>query len=164
VPDPANPGAHLPFERVVWVDSKLNTVVDPEEDGMTQLFEAFVPTVSLKARVSSLFRRHTDTIVAAVAPNFQGKNVSLQLVKRVTVLGRTQYKLVKTLATKAMSRASSASFTWKPTVKGTYYVRAWFGGGTKYYANGTTTAPSSTWASQIPHVRNYSKVIRIVVK
>jgi hypothetical protein len=164
VPDLANPGAHLPFERVVWMDGKLNTVVDPEEDGMTQLFEAFVPSVSLKPRASSLLRLHTDTIVAAVAPNFQGKNVSLQLVKRVAVLGQTQYKFVRTLGTKAMSSASSASFTWKPTVKGTYYVRAWFGGGTKYYADGSATAPTSGFDYQIPHVGNYSKVFRIVVK
>ena len=164
VPDPASPGANLPFERVVWTDGKMNTVMDPEEDGMTQLFEAFVPRVSIGARVSALLRLHTDTITATVAPNFQGTKVSLQLVRRTTILGQTQYRLVKTLATKTMSSSSSASFTWKPTVKGTYYVRAWFGGGTKYYANGATTAPSTAWAAQIPHVGNYSKVLRIVVK
>jgi hypothetical protein len=164
VPDPANPGAYLPFERVVWTDSKLNTVLDPEEDGMTQLFEAYVPGVSLKTKLSSLLRLRTDTITATVAPNFSGRNVSLQLVKRVTVLGQAQYRLVKTLATKALSSTSGAAFTWKPTVKGTYYVRAWFAGGTKYYADGTATEPSTAWASQIPHVGNYSKVLRIVVR
>ncbi len=164
VPDPVNPGAHLPFERVVWMDGKLNTVVDPEGDGMTQLFEAFVPSVSLRARVSSLLRLRTDTITATVGPNFSGKSVSLQLVKRVAVLGQTQYKLVKTLGTKALSSTSSVAFSWKPRAKGTFYVRAWFGGGTKYYADGTTTAPASGFDYQIPHVGNYSKVLRIVVR
>jgi hypothetical protein len=56
------------------------------------------------------------------------------------------------------------SFTWKPTVKGTYYVRAWSGGGTKYYADGSATAPTSGFDYQIPHLGNYSTVFRIVVR
>ncbi len=164
VPDPAKPGSFLGFERVVWADSQLNTVVDPEENGQAQLFEAFVPRVSLRASRTSLLRLHSGTLTVTVSPIFGGLPVTLQLVKAMPALGKPS-RLVKTVATKNLSSSSKASFTWKPTLKGTYYLRASFGGSPDlYYADGTKTQPASGFDYHVPFVANVSKVVKIVVK
>ena len=163
----ATPGSYLPFERVVWSDGRVNTVDPPEEGGMTQLFEAFVPRVTIKAGSSlrsgvSLRLGKSTTISTTVAPNFAGFKATLQLVKATrpgiyTVL-RSKYSSTKTL-----SSLSAASWTFKPTSKGTYLVRIYFGGGTRYYADGTLTAPVGGFSYQVPHVPNDSRLVKVVI-
>jgi hypothetical protein len=133
-----------------------------------KLFEAFVPRVSIKAGLSlrsgiSLRLGKSTTISATVSPNFAGFKATLQLVKAArpgiyTVL-RSKYSSTKTL-----SSSSTASWTFKPTVKGTYLVRIYFAGGTRYYSDGTLAGSNSGFDYKVPHVPNDSRVVKVVVK
>ena len=82
------------------------------------------------------------TISAPVAPNFASYNVRLQFVRATTRYGATQYTALRSSLSviKALSSRSAASWTFKPTKKGTYLVRIYFSGGAKYTYNGSAVA------------------------
>ena len=161
--DPAIGPAYYAY-RVVWTDFRDSTlgVDDSLSDG--RLYEAFVPTVTIKSSVSGLKLGKTATVSAAVAPNFAGYNVRLQLVRASSKYGATQYTALRSsLSTiKALSTRSAASWSFKPAKKGAYLVRIYFYGGAKYMFNGSIVATGNDVA--VPHIPNVSKVIRIVVK
>ena len=161
--DPAIGPAYYAY-RVVWTDFRDSTlgVDDSLTDG--RLYEAFVPMVTISSKASSLKLGKSTTISAAVTPNFATYNVRLQLVRATTKYGAPQYTALRSSlsTTKALSTRSAASWTFKPTKKGTYLVRIYFYGGAKYTYNGSAVATGSDVA--IPHIPNVSKVIRIVVK
>jgi hypothetical protein len=168
VPNPApSAAATLPFERVIWVDGRDNTPPIEDEQEMMQLYEAFIPRIGVRITHTTLLLRGSFSITATVQPNFTGLNVTLQLVKP----GVPTAKVLKTLVSKPLAGTSAASsaatFTWKPTLKGTYYLRASFGGDAAsphYYQNGTTTGPANGLDHLVPFVANVSKVIKVVVK
>lgn len=150
--------------RVLWTDNRPARAEAGEDSADSRLYQAFVPGVTLRSTKTTMLRLQTATLTAAVKPNFAGGKVTLQLVKPVRVSGAVKYSVVRALGTaKNLGLSSTASFTWKPTLKGTYYLRVSFSGGTKYYADGTTVEPSPG-AVKVPHVANVSKTLKIVVK
>ena len=161
--DPAIGPAYYAY-RVVWTDFRDSTlgVDDSLADG--RLYEAFVPMVTIKSSATALSLGKRATISAAVTPNFANYNVRLQFVRATTRYGATQYTALRSsLSTiKALSSRSAASWTFKPTRKGTYLVRIYFYGGAKYTYNGSAVATGTDVV--IPHIPNVSKVVRIVVK
>jgi hypothetical protein len=161
--DPAIGPAYSAY-RVVWTDFRDSTlgVDDSLADG--RLYEAFVPTVTISSKATALKLGKSATIAAAVAPNFAGYNVRLQLVRATTRYGAPQYTVLKSSlsTTKALSTRSAASWTFKPIRKGTYLVRIYFYGAAKYMENGSSVATGDDVA--VPHIPNVSKVLRIVVK
>jgi hypothetical protein len=86
------------------------------------------------------------------------------LVRATSKYGAPQYTVLRSTlsTTKALSMSSAASWTFKPTKKGTYLVRIYFYGGAEYTYNGTAVASGDDVA--VPHIPNVSKVLRIVVK
>ena len=129
----------------------------------SRLYEAFVPTVTIKAGLSLRLGKSL-TISTTVAPNFAGAKVRLELVKATSRYGATVYTVVRSKYSteKTLLSSSSASWSFRPTVKGTYLVRVRFLGGAKYAFDGATVATPSMVA--VPHVPNVSKVLKIVVK
>ncbi len=99
---------------------------------------------------------------AAVEPNFGDYNVQFQKGKRLTFPHPyfangtyVWYTGWTTLKTMKLSKSSSmATWTWRPTQAGTYYVRAWFSGGAKYVDGG----------QMVPHTAHASYVAKIVVQ
>ena len=104
-----------------------------------KLFEAFVPRVSIKAGLSL--------------------RSGISLRPGIYTVLRSKYSSTKTL-----SSSSTASWTFKPTVKGTYLVRIYFAGGTRYYSDGTLAGSNSGFDYKVPHVPNDSRVVKVVVK
>ena len=149
--------------RVVWADSRGSA---PGDDSTAdyRLYEAFLPTVTIKASTLRLRLAKSTTITATVAPGFAGKQVKLELVRATTKYGATTYTTLRSALSslKSLSSTSTARWTFKPKVKGTYLVRVRFLGGIKYTCDGTTVA--SGGAVAVPHVANVSKVLRIVVR
>ena len=107
VPDPASPVATCRSSAWSGPTASSNTVVDPEEDGMTQLFEAYVPDVSIKTRcpafcasVPTPSRRRWRRTSRARTSRCSSSGASPCSV-------RPQYRLVRTLATKPLSSTSA---------------------------------------------------------
>ena len=153
--------------RVVWVDQRGSAAEDSPD---ARLYEAFVPTVRWTLRPSSILDRVTLRATVTVLPDFSGEPVYLQRLKRSVSKGAVVYKPYRgSLATAKMVPGSSANesssvatLKWKPTVKGTYYLRMWFPGAAKYGYDGTTVATGKMVV--VPHVGNASKVFKLVVK
>src|SRR5665647_3508037 len=150
--------------RVIWADSRQRTNNAGTDHGSLayELYVALVPTVKETASRTTLHLGQTLKLGTTVTPNFKGKKVKFQKGKRHSwthpwLIGGKQvwYTNWTTLKTKKLANASKASWTWKPTKKGTYWVRAWFVGGKKY---------TDVGSRKVPHVPNTSKVIKIVVK
>lgn len=150
--------------RVIWADSRqfTNSAVTDHGSLAYELYVALVPTVSESASKTTIRLGKTLTLGAKVTPNFKGYKVKFQKGTRHSwphpylLDGKlVWYTGWKTLKAKALSSASEASWSWKPTQKGTYWVRAWFVGGKKY---------TDVGSRKVPHVPNTSKVIKIVVK
>jgi hypothetical protein len=161
--DPAIGPAYCGY-RVVWTDFRDSASATDDSLADSRLYEAFVPTVSIKSSASALRLGKRATISATVAPNYATYKVRLQLVRATRTYGATQYTVLRSAlsTTKALSIRSAASWTFKPTRKGAYLVRIYFYGGAKYTYNGTAVASGGDVA--IPHIPNVSKVLRIVVK
>jgi hypothetical protein len=154
--------------RVVWIDQRTSLGEDTPD---AKLYEAFVPTVRWSVRPTTVLNLHTLRTTVTVQPNFTGEPVKLQQVKPVRTLGGTVYKpagrgflVTATMTDNAeQSTASSvATLKWTPKVKGTYYFRVWFPGAARYTYDGSTPATGDMVA--VPHVGNYSKVVKITVK
>ena len=153
--------------RVVWMDERDSTGEDTPD---AKLYEAFVPTVSWTLRPSTILKLSALRIRVTVKPDFTGEPVKLQRVTPVRQLGRTYYKpygrgyltTATMVAGAPNSESSVASLKWKPTTKGTYYLRMWFPGAAKYTYDGSTIAIGKLVA--VPTVGSYSKVIKITVK
>lgn len=147
--------------RVVWSDARNNTNPDNDEADL-RLYEAFVPGVSLKISARSIRLRSHVHLTASVAPNFAGATVYFQLVKVGKRFGAPVYTTSKLLnARMTLGSRSTASRTWTPPARGTYHLRAWFAGGTKYSPNGTVPVGKERL---VPHVPNGSKVLTLVVR
>ena len=149
--------------RVVWTDNRDAAPTAGEDTADARLYEAFVPTVTIKAGTSLRFGK-TLVISSTVTPNFAGSKARLELVKSTTRYGAAVYTTLRSkyATTKTLSGASTASWSFKPTAKGTYLVRVRFLGGAKYAYDGQTIAGPDFVA--VPHVPNVSKVVKIVVK
>jgi hypothetical protein len=151
--------------RVVWADARQSTntaATDPNELAY-ELYVALVPTVREKASRTTLALGQTVTLRASVTPNFAGARVKFQKGTRHTFahdyyLGGRQvwFSNWTTFRKTALSNASRTSFTWKPTKKGTYWVRVWFVGGRRY-------VDVQSAHRKVPHVPNTSRIIKIVV-
>jgi hypothetical protein len=148
--------------RVVWSDNRGSAPGD-DSTADSRLYEAFVPTVTIKAATSLRFGKST-TVSATVAPSFAGQKVRLELVKASARYGTTVYTTVRSKYSteKVLSSHSSATWTLKPATKGTYLARVRFLGGTRYAFDGVTVATGNMTA--VPHVPNDSKVVKIVVR
>jgi hypothetical protein len=153
--------------RIVWVDQRDSAGEDTPD---AKLYEAFVPTVRWTLRVPSTLSRKPWTTKVTVEPDFTGQPVKLQRVTPVKSLGGTSYKpagrAFLTSATMVAgppnTHSSVATLKWTPKVAGTYYLRAWFPGASRYTYDGMTIAGGNDVA--VPHVGNYTKVIKITVK
>jgi len=152
--------------RVVWCDTRqhTNTAATDIDALAHELYVALVPTVTQTASRTTLKLGKTLKLSARVTPGFKGYKVKFQagtrqVFKHTWFLGGSeiQYGAWKTLKTMKLSKTSKASWTWKPTGKGTYWVRTWFAGGKKY-------VDVRSAHRKVPHVPNASKVVRIVVK
>ena len=152
--------------RVIWADSRQFTNSAATDHGSLafELYVALVPIVKETASKTTIRLGKTLTLGTKVTPNFKGYRVKFQKGTRHSfthpyLLGGEQvwYTNWTTLKTKALSNASKASWRWKPTKKGTYWVRAWFVGGKKY-------VDVQNAHRKVPHVPNTSKVITIVVR
>lgn len=151
--------------RVVWSDNR-DAAADAEEDSAdSRLYQAFVPAVSARASAATIRLGSRVTVTAAVKPGFAGAKARLQRVKASTRYGATIYTPVTwTLSgTKTLGAGSTASWSIRPSARGTYLVRIHFYGGARYYTDGATTQPSPS-SVPVPHVANCSKVLKIVVK
>lgn len=132
------------------------------EEADLRLYEAFVPDVRFTLSARSLRLGARVRLTATVRPTFAGAAVYFQLVKIGKRFGAPVYTPSKALNAKAtLATNSTAARTWKPPAKGTYYLRVWFAGGTKYTLDGTTSASK---ARLVPHVPNASKALALVVK
>jgi hypothetical protein len=153
-------GPSLGGYRVVWTDNRDAALTGAEDNADSRLYEAFVPTVTIKAARTL----KGATISTKVSPNFAGKRVRLELVKASTKYGATLYTVLhsKLSTEKTLSSQSGAGWTFKSLLKGTYLVRIRFLGGTKYAYDGSTVATPDMVA--VPHIPNVSKVMKIVVK
>ena len=153
--------------RVIWMDRRDSTGEDSTD---AKLYEAFVPTVIWSLRPSVVLNLGALRSTVTVRPDFTGESVKLQRVTPVKKLGRTYYQPMGRgyLATATMvagspnSNSSVATFKWKPGAKGTYYLRMWFPGASKYTYDGQTVATGKQVA--VPTVGNYSKVVKLTVK
>ena len=105
-----------------------------------------------------------------VRPDFTGEAVKLQRVTPVkSPMGFTQYTPVgrSYLATATMvagkdQHSSVATLKWTPRAKGTYYLRVWFAGADEVLLRRLGEAAAG--AVKVPHVGNYSKVLKVTVK
>jgi hypothetical protein len=158
--DPAIGPASAPGTyRVLWADDRDSQLGLDDSLADPRLYEAFVPGVSLKLRKTHVLFGTRLTLTAHVEPDFTGEKVKLQLVHRmyshgITVWGAaTAYSTVKTLD-------GSSNAAWSTTVHthGSFYVRAYFYGGQKYGVDGVSTDGVRT----VPHVPNYSNVVKVV--
>ena len=149
---------------MVWSDFRDSAPAPDDSLADSRLYEAFVPTVTIKSSATSLPLGKAATVSATVAPNFATYKVRLQLVRAASKYGAPQYTVLRSsLSTiKALSTRSAASWSFKPAKKGTYLVRIYFYGGAKYMLNGTGVATGNDVV--VPHIPNVSKVLRIVVK
>ena len=153
--------------RVVWVDQR-DSAGEDSPDG--KLYEAFVPTVRWTLRTPSTLSLKPWLTKVTVEPSFAGEPVKLQRVTPVKSLGGTYYRPLGRgyLTTATMvagspnGNSSVATLKWTPKVKGTYYLRAWFPGASRYTYDGVTIAGPN--GAAVPHVGNYTKVIKITVK
>jgi hypothetical protein len=152
--------------RVVWADARqhTNTAATDWDSLAYELYVALVPTVSVSPARKTLHLGQSVTLGTRVSPNFAGYKVKFQEGTRQTLkhawyLGGKQvwYSGWSLLKGEKLSKKSTASWTWTPTKKGTYWVRAWFVGGKKY-------VDVQNAHRKVPHVPNTSKVIKIVVK
>jgi hypothetical protein len=150
--------------RVVWADSRkfTNTAATDSTALAYELYVALVPTVSLRASRTTVKLGGSVTLTSKVTPRFGGSKLKFQKGtahswSHAWLLGGKQvwYTGWKTLKGKSLSGASTTSWTWTPGAKGTYWVRAWFSGGTKY---------ADVGSRKVPHVANTSKVIKVIVK
>lgn len=145
-----------PASGVVWADARHNPSGTASQDLTYKLYTGALPAVSLTPSRTSLTLGRTVTLTARVAPRLAGKSVKFQKGTKYTdVLYKiTRYKNWTTLKTKTLSSTSRASWTWKPTRRGTYYIRANFAGAKTIDSTGFTTS----W------VPTPSKVVKIVVR
>jgi hypothetical protein len=146
-------------QRIVWSDNRDNTTGLDDSVARYELRQAFVPTVTIKGG-GTIGLKTSVTITGTVAPNFYGSKARLQLCKKKSVAGVSTWVAVSTVGSdKVLGSSSSARWTFKPLVKGTYYLRVWFLGGTKYGVDGV-----STTAPLVPTIANASRVVKLVVK
>jgi hypothetical protein len=150
----------------VWADSRqfTNTATTDHSSLAYELYVALVPTVRMNASRAMLQLGQPLTLNTVVTPNFTGFAVAFQTGTRHSfthpyLLGGEQvwYTGWTTLKTRTLSGSSKASWTWHPTAKGTYWVRAWFAGGEKY-------VDVQNAHRKVPHVPNTSRVIKVVVQ
>jgi hypothetical protein len=134
--------------RIVWIDRRQNAAGTPAAVLVTRLYTAIAPKVTMGANHSSISLGGTVTLTSAVTPNLKGWKLSFQRGAKTTdtMHGVTRYKSWTLIKSVYLSRYSKAVCTWRPTRKGTYYVRAWFNGAG---ASGT--------------IANASPVVKIVV-
>jgi len=147
--------------RVVWADSRDTT--DPsQEEYNSRLYQAFVPSIVFTIRDASILWGSRFRFLTTVAPDFSGTPVYLERMTRGKQQGSLAYLPVKNSRIKAtLSANSTASWSWKPPAKGTYYFRVWFPQTAKYNADGAGTSDKYT---KVPHIANSSKIIKVTVK
>jgi hypothetical protein len=153
--------------RVVWVDQRDSAAEDTPD---ARLYEAFVPTVRWALRPTTILNLTNLRAAVTVLPDFSGQPVYLQRLARSVSKGAVIYKPFRGSLAKATmvqgpsanESSSVATLKWKPTVKGTYYLRVWFPGAAKYGYDGATVATGKMVV--VPHVGNASKVFKLVVK
>jgi hypothetical protein len=153
--------------RVIWADQRDSVSEDSPD---AKLYEAFVPTVRWSVRPTTILNLHALRMAVTVQPDFTGEPVKLQQVKPVRSLGGIIYKpagrgfpaTATMVAGSPNTSSSTATLKWTPKAKGTYYFRAWFPGAAKYTYDGSTIATGQDVV--VPHVGNYSKVVKIIVK
>jgi hypothetical protein len=157
--------------RVIWSDMRDAQPGSSEDTPDATLYEAFVSTISARARYTTVIHGATARIGVTVSPDFGGTTVDLQLVKAVRAHGATTYKVVKKLSSAKLVSAkavvlgapsSTATLSWKTKLKGNYLLRVWFPGGTRYSYDGATLAGGKIVG--VPHVPNVSNVVRVRVK
>ena len=150
--------------RVVWMDSRhpQNTPSTDPQSLVYKLYVALVPTVKAATSRTTVRLGTKVRLTAQVAPDFRGNPVKFQRGKRDVLedpylLGGSlpTYFGWKAMKTKDLEKGSTVSWAWKPKKKGTYFVRVWFKGGSRYTDVGDR---------KVPHVGNTSKVLRIVVR
>jgi hypothetical protein len=148
--------------RVVWSDARDSIGVGDEDNADMRLYEAFVPTLTFRIRDASILWSARFRFTTTVSPNFTLEPVYLQRVRLDKQNGGSVYLPIKGASVKATLNAdSSASWSWKPPAKGTYYFRVWFAGASKYNADGLSTSDKYRL---VPHIANGSQVIRVVAK
>lgn len=152
--------------RVIWVDRRASAAEDTPD---SRLYEAFVPAVRASIRTTTARNLRPLSVQVTVQPDFSGEPVRLQQVKPGKLLGATVYRPVGrgylatgTMTAGAAAHSSVATLKWTPRAKGTYYLRAWFPGATKYTYDGLTVAGADF--TPVPHVGNFSRVLKITVK
>jgi hypothetical protein len=140
---------------VTWDDVRHNASGTAPAAMTHRVYVAGVPSLSLTASRVTLRLGRSVTLATTVAAGFPGKKVMFQTGKRTVdpIYKLVRYTAWNTRGGKTLSKASRASWTWTPTRRGTFYVRAWFGGATM-----TSGPVSGRW------VGNASRVIRIVVR
>lgn len=144
--------------RVIWADDRDSQLGVDESLADPRLYEAFVPTVSLKAVKSHTLRGTRFSLTAGVAPDFAGEKVKLQKVHPLVSHGTHVWAFPTTYGTvKTLGAGSHASWTVNLIGHGSFYVRAYFYGATKYGVDGAGTS-----GRLVPHVPNYSNVIKVV--
>lgn len=146
-----------PASSVVWTDARHNAPGTADADLTYKLYMASLPAVGLTANRTSLRLGASVTLTCRVRPGLPGKSVRFQKGVRYTdpLYGTTRYRGWTTLKTKVLSSTSTASWTWTPARRGTYYVRAQFAGAR------TSDPVIGTHQSWVP---TPSRVVKVVVK
>ena len=157
--------------RVIWSDMRDAQPGSSEDTPDAVLYEAFVSTISARARVTTVIHGATARIAVTVSPDFAGTKVDLQLVKAVRAHGATTYTVVKKLSSATLVSAkalvlgapsSTATLSWKTKLKGNYLLRVWFPGGPRYSYDGVT--PAGGKVAAVPHVPGASNIVKVRVK
>lgn len=150
--------------RVLWSDNRDAGPSAGEDTADARLYQAFVPTVTIKAAATSIKARGKLSVTVTVAPDFTGAKARLQLVKATTKYGATVYTAVRSSYStdKILGSGSKATWVLRPTAKGTYLLRGYFFGEARYGYDGATVATAGQVA--VPHVPNVSRVVKLIVK
>ena len=149
-------------QRVVFADDRDNPPGLDDSEARYQLWQAFVPTVSIRADRTSLRLGDTVNLRGGVAPDFAGARARLQRCSRRPVAGVMTWVAVGSIgADRTLSATSTARWSFRPRARGTFYLRVWFLGGTKYNSDGLSTDPGRP---RFPTVPSGSRVVRIVVR
>jgi hypothetical protein len=156
----AAPGGY----RVIWSDARThyaNAADTPEDQLAFRLYVALVPRVTFTTTKAKLHLGQSTKLVGKVSPDFKGYRVAFQKGTRktfTTSFGKHEWFTAwKTLATKKLKVGSKGSWTWRPSKKGTYWIRVWFRGGRKY-------VDVASAGRKVPHVPMSSRIVKIVVK
>jgi len=132
---------------VTWEDYRHNA--DPVSETMSaRLYRAAVANVPFRASRARLALGRTLKLTSAMGRSFRGAGVRFQKGSRVIdpAFLFVRYGGWQTLATRNVSARGEALASWKPSRRGTFYLRAWFSG-----------KKAGSW------VANASVVLRVVV-